>query len=164
MGSRIHSFKAESVYGERFKSRFDAKYQVFEYLEVYYNRKRDSTQNWAISAAQSLLKRLKTKRPSGGVSVKSGQDQCSYITHVTQVTINSRMSRRAPAFLSGTARKGAAGKPRFAKGTGMSLLAKPDKNAGAQEKSGIRVAFSLDTFFWRSKRKYLAFGCENPIK
>jgi len=22
----------------------------------------------------------------------------------------------------------------------------------------------LDTFFWRSKRKYLAFGCENPIK
>jgi len=34
----------------------------------------------------------------------------------------------------------------------------------AQEASGIRVAFSLDTFFWRSKRKYLAFGCENPIK
>jgi hypothetical protein len=34
----------------------------------------------------------------------------------------------------------------------------------AQEISGIRVAFSLDTFFWRSKKKYLAFGCENPIK
>jgi hypothetical protein len=45
-----------------------------------------------------------------------------------------------------------------------SLLATPDKNAGAQETSGIRVAFSLDTFFWRSKRKYIAFGCENPIK
>jgi hypothetical protein len=22
----------------------------------------------------------------------------------------------------------------------------------------------LDTFFWRSKRKYLAFGCDNPIQ
>ena len=27
-----------------------------------------------------------------------------------------------------------------------------------------RVAFYLDTFFWRCKRKYLVFGCENPIK
>jgi hypothetical protein len=43
-------------------------------------------------------------------------------------------------------------------------LANPDKNAGAQEASGIRVAFLLDTFLWRSKEKYLAFGCENPIK
>jgi len=34
----------------------------------------------------------------------------------------------------------------------------------AQEASGIRVAFSLVYFFWRSKRKKLAFGCENPIK
>jgi len=31
-------------------------------------------------------------------------------------------------------------------------------------RSGNRAAFSLDTFFWRRKRKYLAFGCENPIK
>jgi hypothetical protein len=31
----------------------------------------------------------------------------------------------------------------------------------AQEASGIWVAFSLDTFFWRSKRKYLACQCEN---
>jgi hypothetical protein len=29
--------------------------------------------------------------------------------------------------------------------------------------SGNRAAFSLDTFFWRRKRKYLAFGCEYPI-
>jgi len=29
--------------------------------------------------------------------------------------------------------------------------------------SGNRAAFSLDTFFWRRKRKYLAVGCENPI-
>jgi hypothetical protein len=74
------------------------------------------------------------------------------------------MPRRVAGFLSGTARRGAARKPRFAKGTRMSLLANPGKNAGTQEASGIRVAFSLDTFFWRSKRKYLAFGCENPIK
>ena len=45
------------------------------------------------------------------------------------------MPRRALAFLSGTAR--------------------------AQEASGIRVAFSLDTLFWRSKRKHLACQCEN---
>jgi hypothetical protein len=30
--------------------------------------------------------------------------------------------------------------------------------------SGNRAAFSLDTFFWLRKRKYLAFGCEYPIK
>jgi hypothetical protein len=42
-----------------------------------------------------------------------------------------------------------------------SLLANPDKNAGAQEASGIRVAFSLVSFFWRSKRKKLACQCEN---
>jgi hypothetical protein len=29
----------------------------------------------------------------------------------------------------------------------MSFLANPDKNDGAQGASGIRVAFSLDTFF-----------------
>jgi hypothetical protein len=57
------------------------------------------------------------------------------------------MPRRTLAFLPGTARRGAARKQRFAKGTGMSLLANPDKNDGAQEASGIRVAFSLDTFF-----------------
>jgi hypothetical protein len=45
-------------------------------------------------------------------------------------------------------------------GDRMSLLANPDKNDGAQEAGGIRVAFSLDTFFWRSKRKYLARQCE----
>jgi len=33
----------------------------------------------------------------------------------------------------------------------------PVQKRGAQETSGIRVAFSLDTFFWPSKRKYL--GC-----
>jgi len=40
----------------------------------------------------------------------------------------------------------------------------PIQKRGAQGISGIRAAFSLGTFFWRRKRKYLAFGCENPIK
>jgi putative transposase len=40
MESWNHSFKVEAVHGERFKGRSDAKHQVFEYIEVYYNRKR----------------------------------------------------------------------------------------------------------------------------
>jgi hypothetical protein len=32
----------------------------------------------------------------------------------------------------------------------------PVQTRGAEEIRGIRVAFSLDTFFWRRKRKYLA--------
>jgi transposase InsO family protein len=40
MESWNHSFKVEAVYGERFQTRSDAKYQKFEYIEVYYNRKR----------------------------------------------------------------------------------------------------------------------------
>jgi transposase InsO family protein len=40
MESWNHSFKVEAVHGERFQTRADAKYQVFEYIEVYYNRKR----------------------------------------------------------------------------------------------------------------------------
>lgn len=40
MESWNHSFKVEAVHGERFKTRSEAKYQVFEYIEVYYNRKR----------------------------------------------------------------------------------------------------------------------------
>jgi putative transposase len=38
MESWGHSFKVEAVHGERVKARTDAKYQVFEYIEVYYNR------------------------------------------------------------------------------------------------------------------------------
>jgi transposase InsO family protein len=40
MESWNHSFKVEAVHGERFVTRSEAKYQVFEYIEVYYNRKR----------------------------------------------------------------------------------------------------------------------------
>jgi len=43
-------------------------------------------------------------------------------------------------------------------------LATPDDSGRAQEISGVRAAFSLDTFFWPRKRKYHAFGCENPIQ
>jgi putative transposase len=40
MESWNHSFKVEAIHGERFLTRSEAKYQVFEYIEVYYNRKR----------------------------------------------------------------------------------------------------------------------------
>ena len=40
MESWNHSFKVEAVHSERFQTRSEAKYQVFEYIEVYYNRKR----------------------------------------------------------------------------------------------------------------------------
>ncbi|OAI00271.1 hypothetical protein A1332_18985 [Methylomonas methanica] len=37
----------------------------------------------------------------------------------------------------------------------------PVQKRGAQGISGIRAAFSLGTFFWRSKRKYLGRRSEN---
>jgi len=40
MESWNHSFKIEAIHGEKFKTRDEAKKQVFEYIEVYYNRKR----------------------------------------------------------------------------------------------------------------------------
>ena len=40
MESWNHSFKVEAVHGERFESREAAKQHIFEYIEVYYNRKR----------------------------------------------------------------------------------------------------------------------------
>ncbi len=40
MESWNHSLKVEAVHGERFKTRSEAKRHVFEYIEVYYNRKR----------------------------------------------------------------------------------------------------------------------------
>ena len=43
-------------------------------------------------------------------------------------------------------------------------MATPDKNDGAQEASGIRAGFLLNTFLCPSKEKYFALGCENPIK
>ncbi len=40
MESWNHSFKVESIHGEIFKTRDAAKKQIFDYIEVYYNRKR----------------------------------------------------------------------------------------------------------------------------
>ena len=40
MESWNHSLKVEAIHGERFATRQEAKKQVFEYIEIYYNRKR----------------------------------------------------------------------------------------------------------------------------
>lgn len=40
MESWNHSFKVEAIHGERFSTRADAKNHVFDYIDVYYNRKR----------------------------------------------------------------------------------------------------------------------------
>ncbi len=40
MESWNHSFKVEAIHGERFLTRSEARYHVFDYIEVYYNRKR----------------------------------------------------------------------------------------------------------------------------
>ncbi|TCV81208.1 IS3 family transposase [Methylomonas denitrificans] len=40
MESWNHSLKVEAIHGERFITRHTAKQHVFEYIEVYYNRKR----------------------------------------------------------------------------------------------------------------------------
>lgn len=35
-----HSFKVEAIHGEQFKTRIIAQNHIFEYIEIYYNRKR----------------------------------------------------------------------------------------------------------------------------
>ena len=40
MESWNHSLKVEAIHGERFATWEKAREQVFEYIEVYYNRKR----------------------------------------------------------------------------------------------------------------------------
>lgn len=40
MESWNHSFKVDAIHGEKFSTRDTAKKHVFEYIEVYYNRKR----------------------------------------------------------------------------------------------------------------------------
>lgn len=40
MESWNHSFKVEAIHGEKFLTRADAKNHVFDYIDVYYNRKR----------------------------------------------------------------------------------------------------------------------------
>ena len=40
MESLNHSFKVETIHGEKFLTRTNAKNHVFDYIDVYYNRKR----------------------------------------------------------------------------------------------------------------------------
>jgi len=40
MESWNHRLKVEAIHGEKFLTRAEAKQHVFEYIEVYYNRKR----------------------------------------------------------------------------------------------------------------------------
>jgi len=49
------------------------------------------------------------------------------------------------------------------RGAGKPLLLTLEKRYGAQDQSGIGVAFSLDTFFWLSKRKYLGRRAETRL-
>jgi len=74
------------------------------------------------------------------------------------------MPRRAPVYLTGIVRRRAEWIPPVARGAWMLLLATPGKCIGAQDASGNRVPFLLGTFLWANKEKYLALGCDNPIK
>jgi hypothetical protein len=74
------------------------------------------------------------------------------------------MPRRALAFLSGTARRGAAGMPHFARRTGMSFLANPDKNDGAQEASGIGSPFLWILSFGEAKESISPVGARTHIQ
>jgi putative transposase len=40
MESFYHTLKTEHIYFEHYKTREEAKYSIFEYVEVFYNRKR----------------------------------------------------------------------------------------------------------------------------
>ncbi|NOV31040.1 hypothetical protein DDY07_14995 [Methylomonas sp. ZR1] len=71
------------------------------------------------------------------------------------------MPRRAPQRLSRLARRGAAGMPHVGGGAGKPLLPTLDKRCGAQDQSGIGVAFLLVTFLWPSKEKSLGCRSEN---
>ena len=74
------------------------------------------------------------------------------------------MLRRVPELSVGTARQGRCMDAARCQRARDGPSGNPRRKRGTQGSSGNRVAFSLDTFFWRSKRKYLALGCENPIQ
>jgi len=50
--SFFHTLKNELVYQRTFKNKEDARSQIFEYIEIYYNRKRRHTANGRVSPAQ----------------------------------------------------------------------------------------------------------------
>lgn len=49
--------KVEVIHGEQLQTRADAKQHVFEYIEVYYNRKHSFIPNWAIYPRYPSAKR-----------------------------------------------------------------------------------------------------------
>jgi transposase InsO family protein len=53
-----HSLKVEAVHGERFVTRAQAKEQLFDYIEVYYNRQRLHSSLGYLSPEQFELSRL----------------------------------------------------------------------------------------------------------
>lgn len=58
MESWNHSFKVEAIHGERFSTRAEAKAHVFEYIDVYYNRKRRHSKLGYLSPVEFEAKRV----------------------------------------------------------------------------------------------------------
>jgi transposase InsO family protein len=58
MESWNHSLKVEAVHGERFATRAQAKSQLFEYIEIYYNRQRLHSSLGYLSPAEFELPRV----------------------------------------------------------------------------------------------------------
>ena len=58
MESWNHSLKVEAVHGERFLTRAQAKSQLFEYIEIYYNRQRLHSSLGYLSPAEFELPRI----------------------------------------------------------------------------------------------------------
>jgi transposase InsO family protein len=58
MESWNHSLKVEAVHGERFVTRAQAKSQLFEYVEIYYNRQRLHSSLGYLSPAEFELSRV----------------------------------------------------------------------------------------------------------
>ena len=58
MESWNHSFKVEAIHGERFDTRAQAKAHVFDYIDVYYNRRRRHSTLGYLSPAAFEAKRV----------------------------------------------------------------------------------------------------------
>ncbi|HEY8034870.1 MAG TPA: hypothetical protein VIF37_04700, partial [Methylobacter sp.] len=74
------------------------------------------------------------------------------------------MPRRVPELSPGSARQGRCMDAARCRRARDGPSGNPRRKRGTQEASGNRAAFLLDTFLWRSKEKYLAFGGETPIQ
>jgi hypothetical protein len=73
-----------------------------------------------------------------------------------------RLPRRAPELSAGIARQGCGKDSARCRRAMDGPSGNPHRKRGAQESSGNRVSFLLDTFLWTSKEKYLGRGSENP--